>query len=313
MKIHFNDACERLKDGEVVAIPTETVYGLAASLNAPRAIEEIFLLKRRPADNPLIIHLAEAKDLFTYAVNLPENSELLLGQFWPGPLTIVAEADGEKVPATVRANLTTAAFRVPSHPITRQLVGQVGPLVAPSANLSGFPSATRPEHIEEDFGDDFPILDGGECSFGVESTILVNDSDSVWKIARQGVLSANAFYDVLGYLPPLLGFDQERGVLCPGRFHRHYAPKASLMLGHQGYQGQLDVVIGFSDRHYPGANTVYHLGPSQAPEVVCQKLYDTLRRIDKDGHSHAFVDMDFEKEGLWSTISERLHRAAEEV
>lgn len=311
MRVTFEEGSKRLGNGEVLAIPTETVYGLAASLNAPRAIEEIFLLKRRPADNPLIIHLGSKDEIGTYAQNLPEEVQALAARFWPGPMTLVLEANQDIVPPSVRANLPTAAFRVPSHPLTRQLVGSVGPLVAPSANLSGFPSATCAQHIEEDFGEDFPTLDGGECSFGVESTILVYDVDGKWKVARQGVLIAEDFESVLGYAPELLGLSQDKGVLCPGQFHRHYAPRAELKLGYDGYLGTPETVVGFSDRHYPGADAIFLLGPSTAPEVVTQKLYDTLRRLDKEGCEKAFVDMEFPREGLWKTIHERLIRAAE--
>jgi L-threonylcarbamoyladenylate synthase len=308
VRISFAEACNRLASGDVVAIPTETVYGLAASLNSVEAIEKVFKLKQRPANNPLIIHLATPDQLCQYVSEMPPKTEELTKYFWPGPLTLVLPVDISRIPAIVRANLSTAAFRLPRHTVALEILKQTGPLVAPSANLSGSPSSTSPTHIEEDFGDAVPVLDGGVCDAGVESTILVFHQGD-WRVARLGALAAETFQPILGYRPALLS-DLEKP-LCPGHLHRHYAPKARLLLGTGPYSGQVPVVIGYSDRQYEGAKRVYHLGSSQAPEEVSHHLYEVLRHLDRIGVLVAWVDMQIPLDGLWQTIRERLQRAAE--
>jgi L-threonylcarbamoyladenylate synthase len=137
MRVTLEKSCELLRQEQVVAIPTETVYGLAASLSSSEAIDHIFTLKGRPADNPLIIHVADSLQVKYYTQNIPEGFDALASTFWPGPMTLILPAVKEWVPATVRANLDTVAFRIPSHPLTLQVLSDVGPLVMPSANLSG--------------------------------------------------------------------------------------------------------------------------------------------------------------------------------
>ncbi|MCB1213115.1 MAG: threonylcarbamoyl-AMP synthase [Chlamydiia bacterium] len=313
MRISFDEACERLQAGDVVAIPTETVYGLAAPINSSLGIEEIFLLKRRPQDNPLIIHLDEFQSMQKYASNLPESVQALAEAHWPGPMTLVVKANQELVPGNVRANLETAAFRVPSYELTRRLVSVVGPLVAPSANVSGSPSSTSPEHVEHDFGRDFPVLDGGVCELGVESTILSWGGDERWQILRLGALSPADFIPTLGYAPKLYTPMGDEPPLAPGMNHPHYSPKARLHLGSEGYDGKLPYVVGYSDRHYLGAEKVFFLGPSTVPIVVCQRLYETLRAIDREECQEVFVDMQVGDTGLWQTIRERLKRAAKKT
>lgn len=173
MRIGLTEATRLLKEGKVVAIPTETVYGLAALANHPEAVEKLYRLKNRPRENPLIIHLHDALDLTNYMDEIPPSVKGLTDRFWPGPLTIVLPIQEGVVLPAVSAGLKTQAFRVPNHALTRALIAQTGPLVAPSANLSGRPSTVSPEQVEEDFGADFPVLDGGRCEKGLESTILV--------------------------------------------------------------------------------------------------------------------------------------------
>src|SRR5262245_4612508 len=142
MHISLEEAASALKSGLVVAVPTETVYGLAASIDFPDAIEDIFRLKGRPSNNPLIVHVASAKEIAFYVTQQPPQFLKLASAFWPGPLTVVLPVDQVRIPSVARAGLPTAAFRVPNHPLTRELLEITGPLVMPSANLSGKPSAT---------------------------------------------------------------------------------------------------------------------------------------------------------------------------
>lgn len=309
MKISIAEACELLNCGSIVAVPTETVYGLAASLTQPAAVDKIFALKGRPSNNPLIVHTANLEQIIQYVTTIPEGTQKLAEAFWPGPLTLTLPSNPDKVPSRVRAGLTTTAFRIPNHPLTRELLQHTGPLVMPSANISGRPSATQRAHVEEDFGIDFPVLDGGACSHGVESTILHHNGEC-WQVIRLGALSAETFAPILGYVPAIAVTPKDHAPLCPGQLYRHYAPNAQLILSTDELDKYQGVVIGFSDRSYPEAIRVIALGPVSTPEFVAESLYAALRQLDQEGVQKAIVDMRFPKEGLWLTIAERLKKAA---
>jgi L-threonylcarbamoyladenylate synthase len=309
MRISFSQAALALRSGEVVALPTETVYGLAASLEYSAAIEHIFTLKGRPLTNPLIIHVADSQELEPFVSHYPPDFENL-AKIWPGPLTCILPVNPSLIPSLVRAGLPTAGFRVPAHPLTRTLLQVTGPLVMPSANLSGRPSATRPEHIEDDFGKNFPILDGGICQKGVESTIVLYQ-DPEWVIVRLGALPLESFKSVLGYEPKVMEKIKDAQPLCPGQLYRHYAPRAHLILGEREALTQVSFVLGFKERLYPPEKRVILLGSLHYPEEVAENLYQALRQLDQEGASQAWVDMDFPRQGLWQTIAERLFRAGE--
>lgn len=305
MRLSLTQAIQRLLAEEVLAIPTETVYGLAASLSSEKSIDQVFALKKRPLTNPLIIHTASCEQIFPLIQSLPKGFEELSEAFWPGPLTLILPIQEEKILPRVRANLPTAAFRIPSLKLTRELLQATGPLIAPSANLSGTPSSTSPEHVERDFGADFPVLDGGKAEHGLESTILAF-KEGEWRLARLGAIPAEAFLLCLGYMPkPYKG--SENAPLCPGQHFRHYAPKARLHL--ESDFSQASLVLGFSDRSYPVRSI--SLGSSNDPEEAAKRLYDALRQLDLDQEREVWVDMDFPDTGLWASIRERLLRASE--
>lgn len=306
MRISLEQAATLLKAGNVVAVPTETVYGLAACLDNPLAIEKIFALKGRPRANPLIIHVADRKEIDRYAIDHPPFFEELAEAFWPGPLTLVVPVNSS-VPEIARAELPTAGFRIPSHNLTRSLLKMTGPLVMPSANLSGKPSATTPEHVEEDFGLEFPILDGGHCQKGVESSILIFD-ESEWVMGRLGAIAPEKFQTVLGYLPRIANQKNENKPLCPGQLFRHYSPKARLV-SHEPLTTS-PFVLGFKERTYPNGKRIILLGSLTNPEEVAENLYKALRQLDLENAAEAWVDMDFPRVGLWQTIAERLARAS---
>jgi L-threonylcarbamoyladenylate synthase len=311
MKISLTAAAEKLNSGKLVAVPTETVYGLAASLAHPKAIAEIFALKGRPSSNPLIVHFADVDDITPYAADFPKAFNALAAALWPGPLTLVLPAIEERVPDIVRAGLPTVACRLPDHPLTRELLKLTGPLVMPSANLSGLPSATRPAHVETDFGSDFPVLDGGYCQCGVESTILAF-IDKKWQILRLGAIPPQAVAEVLGYLPRQHVNLEANRPLCPGQLFRHYAPAATLRATTSPLPNDtVGVMIGFSDRRYPPYMEVITLGPSDDPWAAAEQLYAIFRMIDALAIPAAWIDLDFPHEGLWDTIRERILRAIE--
>lgn len=308
MRVNIDQAVSLLNAGDVVAVPTETVYGLAASLRHHEAISKIFSLKGRPSNNPLIVHLPSADQIELFANHPPPKCEKLMQAFWPGPMTLVLSINVESVPAIARANLSTAGFRVPAHPLTHALLERTGPLVMPSANLSGKPSATCAAHVEVDFGSDFPVLDGGQCVQGLESTILMWHKE-MWKVIRLGALSPETLEGVLGYLPEVIGAEGEKPV-CPGQMYRHYAPKANLKLAKDIPDDATGVVLGFSDRVYGKSLRVLSMGRIAFPEEVAQRLYLVLRQLDAEGIEEVWVDMNFPETGIWLTIRERLYKAS---
>lgn len=308
MKISLEEAVQLLRKGKTVAVPTETVYGLAASIMHPQAIENIFVKKKRPANNPLIIHASSLQQIESFA-NVDPEARKLAEFFWPGPLTMVLEANISNIPSIVRAGLDTAAFRIPLHEVALKLIEQVGPVVMPSANLSGKPSATMPEHVEADFGKDFPVLDGGATKHGLESTIIILRHDR-WEIIRLGAIPAELFESCLGYIPKAVISKKDEKPLCPGQMYRHYAPKAKLLFTSMPEKAK-GVVIGFKDRKYLNANRVFSLGNSSNADEIAENLYSVLRQLDEESVTEAFIDANMPHTGLWATIVERLHKAAE--
>lgn len=307
-RVNLHEAAKQLGQGAVIGVPTETVYGLAASLDQPNAIENIFHLKKRPLNNPLIIHLAKAADVQPFIKHdLPHLTELM-AQFWPGPLTLILPVKETLIPPIPRAHLPTAGFRVPCHPLTQALLELTGPLVMPSANLSGRPSSTLPSHLEEDFGLNFPVLDGGPCAHGLESTILYYDQ-AQWVIIRQGALTPEDFKTCLGYPPEVRINQKSQAPLCPGQMYRHYAPKTLLHpLSPQdaSYRG---TVLGFAGRSYPLFCRFVNLGDLKNPHSIAENLYTHLRKLDEELLPEALVDMNFPATGLLATIKERLEKA----
>lgn len=311
MKVTTEQAISLLNSGLVVALPTETVYGLAASINFPRAIKAIFGLKGRPPNNPLIIHIGSIDDMSLYAKDLPASFNALAKAFWPGPMTLIIPVKEDTIPAIARAGLPTAGFRVPNHDLTREVLKATGPLVMPSANLSGKPSATSAKHVEDDFGSGFSVLDGGVCEKGVESTILYWDQ-SKWLLIRLGALAPEVFADILGYVPQVAKepTDKQTKPICPGQLYRHYSPKAKLILSYTTSEITSGVVIGFKDRIYSKSCRLFSLGSSSDPNSAAHELYAVLRQLDVEHVESAFVDMDFPDHGLWMTLKERLQKAA---
>jgi L-threonylcarbamoyladenylate synthase len=187
MLIDINEACALVKSGRIIGLPTDTVYGLAASLYNKEAISELYSLKRRPKNNPFVIQVNQISQIKPFVHSFPPGFNLLANKYWPGALTLVVPINEAAVPEVVRASLPTAAFRIPESPLTLQLLKESGPLAVPSANFSGEAPATSPQEVESVFGSDFPVLDGGVCN-GLASTILCF-ADGKWVVSRQGALS----------------------------------------------------------------------------------------------------------------------------
>ncbi len=224
-------AAELIKRGEIVAFPTETVYGLGADALDPRAVKKIYVAKGRPSDNPLIVHIASVEQMYEVAAEVPHTAELLAERFWPGPLTMILPKS-EKIPPEITAGLDTVAIRMPNHPVALELIRKSGlPIAAPSANLSGKPSPTSAKHVAKDlYGRLALILDGGETIVGLESTVL-DLCGEVPAVLRPGGVTVEELRDLLGDVRIAAEIsDNEEKPRSPGMKYTHYKPTADVML-----------------------------------------------------------------------------------
>ncbi len=304
-------AADLLKNDEVVAFPTETVYGLGARVFSERGIKKIFSIKKRPADNPLIAHLSCLEQLDTLTYELPKIFHLLYSHFCPGPLTFILRGLPH-VPSSVNAGLNTVAIRFPAHPIAKRLIELVGePLVAPSANLSGKPSSTKLEHVLNDFDGQIPAgIDGGNCSIGIESTVISLLDPEHPSILRPGSITSNDLELVLGKEVPLWKQTSKlTSVPSPGLKYRHYAPIAPIRLVYE--QGLIE-----SYARESGHNILFLLPTGVVFKherafhyFNAQNLYDLLRQSDQKKYDEIIVFCD-EKTKSNDALMNRLEKAA---
>jgi L-threonylcarbamoyladenylate synthase len=221
-------AAEIIKSGGVVAFPTETVYGLGANAYDEQAVKKIFELKGRPQDNPLIVHISKKQDVYIVAREIPEKAKVLIREFWPGPLTLVLPKN-PSIPDIVTAGLDTVAVRMPDHQIALKLIRLSGvPIAAPSANISGKPSATQPEHIKKYFGEKVFLIEG-KVKIGIESTVL-DLTEDVPKILRPGAITKEMIERKIGKVELVEYKKADFIPKSPGLKYRHYAPDAELIL-----------------------------------------------------------------------------------
>ena len=284
-----------LRAGGIVAMPTETVYGLAADARNADAVASVFALKQRPLDHPLIVHLAKASDMDRWAASVPETARRFAEAAWPGPLTIVLAARDD-VPRQVTGGQDTVALRVPDHPLARALIeGTGGALVAPSANRFGRLSPSRPQHVTEGFGDTPPpVLDGGPCRVGIESTVVFVD-DNGWQILRPGHWTAEALTRVAGCTPRTGTTTAPR---APGQLASHYAPRTPLLLF--SHRGELEAAKAAGDAV---------LALPADPDTAATALYDTLHRLDATGPRRILAELPPDT-AEWAAVRDRLTRAA---
>lgn len=301
------DAAAVLRDGGLVAFPTETVYGLGARAGDPRAVAALYAAKGRPSFNPLIAHihaLEEARRLGGFnAVALA-----LAAKFWPGPLTIVVKANqNEGVCELARAGLDTVAIRMPSHPVARALLAATGfPVVAPSANRSGHVSPTRAAHVAEDLAGKIDlILDGGPSEGGIESTI-VDCSREMPRLLRSGGIARKAIEAITG---PLAAAAMDE-VSAPGMMTSHYAPNARMRLD-AGDVRDGDALLAFGPLPADAdkAGTILNLSARGDLTEAASNLYAHLRALDATG-AQTIAVMPIPREGLGEAIRDRLKRAA---
>ncbi len=315
-----NRAGELLRSGEVVAIPTETVYGLAANAFDEQAVAKIFEAKGRPQDNPLIVHIAYVQELFDLAAHVPTAALKLAEAFWPGPLTVILPKK-DCVPDAVSGGLPTVAVRMPSHPSANAVIRAAGvPLAAPSANISGFPSPTDVRHVADDMeGRIAAVCDGGCCEFGVESTVITL-ATPVPRLLRPGSVTKEQLESVLGevlvdnaVLHPLAS---GQTAASPGMKYRHYAPKAEITV----VRGNAQAFYAFMQQHTDAFALCFEedahfykncvtFGSENDPFSQTHRLFDALRELDEKGAVTVFA-RDPSPEGVGLAVCNRLYRAA---
>lgn len=291
----LSDAVEKLRAGALVAFPTETVYGLGADARNPEAVARIFATKGRPADHPVIVHVATPAQIWDWARPTPEIRravEALAERFWPGPLTVILPR-AQGVHDVVTGGLDTIGLRIPAHPVARALLRRFGHgLAAPSANRFGRVSPTVAAHVREEFGAAVHVLDGGPAEVGVESTI-VDLSGDIPALLRPGGIPRDALEAVLGSL----GSSQ---TVAPGTLPAHYAPRAGVLVSHQ-------VEVDAARLLATGQSVVIlWAGP---PEEHARRLYAELRAADAAGADVVVAEAPWPG-GLGDAIADRLARAA---
>lgn len=319
----INIAAKILQSGGVVAIPTETVYGLAASALNPAAVSSIFKAKGRPQDNPLIIHISEFDEIHPLVEAVPQQAEELAKSFWPGPLTIILKKS-ELVPNEVSAGLSTVAVRMPSHPVARAVIRAAGvPLAAPSANSSGKPSPTRADHVIDDLnGKVDAIIDAGECGVGVESTVITLATNPP-RLLRPGGITPEQLEAVLGRIEIDSAVTNElaKGAAAPspGMKYKHYSPKAQVYIikaplasfkcfvDFEKQNG--DMALCFDGEEGEISIPALSYGEKADPQAQAHNLFALLREVDKKGAKRVFVRCP-KAQGIGLAVYNRLIRAA---
>lgn len=329
----IDEAARLLSAGEVVAIPTETVYGLAANALDANAVKKIYVAKGRPSNNPLIVHVENAAQAETLAAHWPQNAQLLASAFWPGPLTMVVEKKPGMVADITTAGGSTVALRCPRHTIALEAIRRCGfPLAAPSANRSNALSPTTAIHVYESLGGRIPlILDGGPCIAGIESTVLDLTSDQP-RVLRPGVLSANFLSEVLqcevleNNPGQTHAVDSEKKV-SPGQMKVHYAPKTPLYLvdprdlqqaiRHFNGVGKLLAIIRLDGQSNTNGtsgavdaiiNDTIHIVMPASPKPYAQYLYATLHELDSRNLDVIICELPPQSQE-WLAVNDRLLRA----
>lgn len=311
---NIEEAARLLMEGQVLAIPTETVYGLAGNAFSELAVRKIFSVKQRPHFNPLIVHIASADELPGIASNIPDKAKKLAGAFWPGPLTLVLPKHAT-IPDLVTGGKPTVAVRVPNHPMTLALLRSIPfPLAAPSANPFGFLSPTRATHVEAGLGKLVPmVLDGGPCEKGIESTIVgfVYGEPVVYRL---GSISLEDLRKVVGEVS-VYNRDQQAPP-APGMLDKHYAPKTRLILTGriseemQKHDPEKTVALVLQKRDdLPAGTRQMLLSDTANLDEAASRLYDCLHELDNEGWDLIIAER-MPDEGLGRSMNDRLERAA---
>ncbi len=318
----LNNAAKSLKNGSLVAFPTETVYGLGANALDEKAVASIFTAKGRPSDNPLIVHIYDKSQVSELALEVSSVAKKVMEEFWPGPLTVIVKRT-KKVPNCVTAGLDTVAIRMPSNAVALELLRRSGvPVAAPSANLSGKPSPTKAEHVFCDMNGKIPyIIDGGNSDVGLESTVL-DTTEDIPKILRPGGITKEQLERVIGtvvYDPALS--DSTKTPKAPGMKYKHYAPNAELtvVMGKGAFAKTQELCM---ESRHKGIKTGviccdsdkidadFVISCGNTPEEYAANLFYALRKMDDFGAEVIYAALPFEGDGIETAIRNRIFKAA---
>jgi len=315
-------AAELIKSGEIVGIPTETVYGLGADASNEEAVAKVFQAKGRPADNPLIVHLADFSQAVDYTKSIPELAYKLAERFCPGPLTMVLPKN-DRIPMITSGGLDTVGIRVPSHPVMHRIIELSGcPIAAPSANTSGYPSPTSASHVMRDMsGKIAAVVDGGSSEFGVESTVISIEGENTVRILRPGCVTKEMLSEICGevIIDHAILHELEAGqkAASPGMKYKHYSPRADIimvegsLIGFTAYVGAnygdgVYALIFDTDREgFPFRYMTYGKDSSEQAHLLFQRL----RELDDIGAEKVYVRAP-SPEGVGLAVYNRLIRAA---
>lgn len=326
----IKEAGHIIKGGDLVAFPTETVYGLGADGLNEEAVKKIYLAKGRPSDNPLILHIDSISMLERLVKEVTEEAKLLIEAFWPGPLTIVLKKNS-LVPSIISAGLDSVAIRMPNNPIALALIKETNtPIAAPSANTSGRPSPTRPDHVLEDMVDKIPlIIDGGETGVGLESTVI-DLSENTPLILRPGGVTIEEIKKILPNvrLDPGLVENDKLNLIpkSPGQKYRHYAPKAQMVLYVGKREDRLDAIVKRAEKESAKGKKVGILGFEENKDSfkdfphlilglesdkakIAHVLFDSLRRLDDLGLDLILCE-GLDSDNIGMAIMNRLEKAS---
>ena len=309
-----------LESGGVVALPTETVYGLAASIHSDEGIRRIFSIKERPFFDPLIVHISDLEQKKQVISAWPEVADFLSRKFWPGPLTLVLPKH-PNLNLLITAGLETVGLRMPAHPVARQLISDCGfPLAAPSANKFGKTSPTKAEHVRESFKDeDLLVLDGGQSEVGLESTVLAlskEDGKDILTILRPGAITHDLLDAAMKERTDPYEIRRASSLASPGNVEHHYMPSIPLFIVEQEegtlkqkLREQICADFGF-DRNATSAEVRL----DENPKIAARSLYGKLREGSQGEAQYLFVmRRKAQTGGLWDAIWDRLQRAASRV
>ena len=318
------DAAKILQQDEVVAFPTETVYGLGANATSDTAVEKIFKAKGRPSDNPLIVHISNKEQLEGLVEEIPSDASKLIDAYWPGPLTIIFKNKEDVFSGRVTAGLDTVGIRMPDHPVALSIIEAAGlPIAAPSANRSGKPSPTTAQHVIDDLeGRIAGVVDGGETGVGVESTV-VDCTGEIPVILRPGGITKEQLEEVVGKVEVDPSLKEGKGApKSPGMKYTHYAPDAPVYLvdgtkedvqrlvdEKKGEGLKVGVLTTEEQMDWYQADLILSAGHRDDLKTVAQHLYDTLRAFNRSNVDIIFAEM-FPEEGVGLAIMNRLQKAA---
>lgn len=315
---------QTLRNGGLAAIPTETVYGLAANALDEKAVEKIYEAKGRPSDNPLIVHIAHFDEWKPLVSEIPENAERLAKKYWPGPLTVILPKS-TLVPAKTSGGLDTVAVRMPSHPIARAIIEKAGvPLAAPSANTSGKPSPTLASHVLHDLDGKIEyIVDGGECTVGVESTVITLAGEKP-RLLRPGGITPDMLESVLGEIEidPAVFHKLQEGTVAasPGMKYKHYSPSAEVIILKGDFEKYKNYVEQRADENtaalcFDGdagkldGVSVLTYGDENDSSSQANRIFEALREADEKGFKTVYARYPL-SDGMGLAVFNRLVRAA---